>query len=113
MFRADIDPDMLFAEAYELRDELSDLNEVVSIDCMATTIFDALPAEKYSTITIQAMNNPHLNLGEVKSMMKSISINHSRRSVSKRGQKSYRKSRDSGRALTMRDRVTSLHCSLL
>ena len=89
---------MFVAEAYELRDELSDLNEVVSTVCLATAIFDALPADKYSTITIQAMNNPHLSVGEVKSIMKAILINHSQRSVPRKGQKSYRKSDDSGRA---------------
>ena len=112
MIRADTDPDIFVAEAYELRDELSDLNEVVSTNCMATTIFDALPAEKYSTITIQTTNSPNLSLGEVKSVMKAISINHSQRLVPKRGQKSYRKSRDNGRALKMCNRVTNLHCSL-
>ena len=86
MIRADTDPDMFVAEAYELRDERSDLNKVVllSTDCMATGIFDALPAEKYLTITIQAMNNPDLSLGEVKSVMKEISIKHSQRSSVKK-----------------------------
>ena len=112
MIRADTDRDVIVAKTYELRDELSDLNEVVSTVRLATTIFDALPPEKYSTITIQAMNNPNLSLGEVTSMMKAILIKHSQRSVPKRGQKSYRKSRDSGRALTMRGRVANLHCLL-
>ena len=113
MIRADTDPDMFVAEVHELRDERSDLNEVVSTDCMATAIFDALPAEKYLTITIQAMSNPDLSLGEVKSMMKEISLNHSQRSsVKKKETNVIPYGCDSGRALTMRDRVTNLHCSL-
>ena len=52
VIEADTDPDVFVADAYELRDELRDLNEVVSTDRLATTIFDALPGEKYSTITI-------------------------------------------------------------
>ena len=46
MIRADTEPDIFVAEAYELRPELSDLNDIVSTNCMATTTFDALPAEK-------------------------------------------------------------------
>ena len=42
-------------EIYQLRDKLCDLEEVVSAERLASTIIDALPAEKYFTIKTQAI----------------------------------------------------------
>ena len=47
--------DVFMSEIYQLHDELSDLDEVVSLESLITIILDALPAEKYPTIKIQAI----------------------------------------------------------
>ena len=50
MMRADTDPDVFISEFFQLRDEISDLGEVVSTQCLTTIILDALAAKKYSTL---------------------------------------------------------------
>ena len=58
MIRAVTDPHVFLSEMYQLSDELSDLEEVVSTMRLTTIFLDALPAEKYSTIKIQAIRDP-------------------------------------------------------
>ena len=43
MVRADTDPDLLFYEGFQLRDELRDVSEVVFTERLATIILDVLP----------------------------------------------------------------------
>ena len=69
--KTDADPNIIFmSEIYQLRNRFSDLDEVVSTERLATIIPDALPAEKYSIIKIQATRDPDLSLEEIKIMMK-------------------------------------------
>ena len=58
--RADTDPDMFPSEVFQLRDKLSDLGEVVSIERLTTIILDASPTEKYSKTKIQPVRDPDL-----------------------------------------------------
>ena len=87
-----------------LRDELSDVGEILSTERLTTIILGAFPAEKDSTIKIQTIRYPHSSLRKIEGMMKTIFINHTERSsVTKRSQQSYRKVFDSGRDSTMHD----------
>ena len=55
--------DAFMSENDQLRDKLSDLDEVVFTERLTTTIVDALPADKYSTIiTSQAVIDSDLSL---------------------------------------------------
>ena len=102
---ADANPDVFLSEFFQLRDKLSDLGELVSNKRLTTFILDALSKEKYFILKVRSIGNPDLGLEEITSMMKTIFINHSERSlVPKSGQESYRKSRDSGREPTMNGR---------
>ena len=77
--RFNIDHDVFLSEGCQLRNELSDLGEVVSNEHLTTIILDALPEGRYSKLT-------------------TIFINHLERwSVPKRSQELYRKRRDSSR----------------
>ena len=87
---------------YQLRDELNDLGEAVSTERLSTIILDALPAKKYSTIKVQAIQDPDLSLEDIEGMIKAIFINHSETSsVPTRSHESYRKGCDSGCEPTM------------
>ena len=113
--RFDADPNVVLSEVFQLRNELSDLGEVVSNERLTTIILHALSKKKYATIKKQAIRDPDLCLEELTNMMKTIFINHSERSsVSKRSQESYRKSRDSVREPTKNgsetEMVTGITC---
>ena len=60
--KADTDPHVFMSEIYQLRDKLSDLNEVAYTEQSTTIILDALPVEKYSAIKTQAIRYPDLSL---------------------------------------------------
>ena len=53
--KADTDPDKVMSEIFQLLDELGDLYEVVSTECLITMILDVLPVEKYSTINFRLL----------------------------------------------------------
>ena len=55
MVKANIDSDVFSSEVYQLRDDLSEMDEVASTESSTIIIIDALPAEKYSTIKILAV----------------------------------------------------------
>ena len=59
---ADNDLDVFLTEAYQLRDELSDLDEVTSTQRLTTIILGALPAEKSTAIKFQVIRDPDLSL---------------------------------------------------
>ena len=51
VMKADTGPDVFLSEINQLRDELSDLDEMVSTEYLTSTlILEALLAEKYSII---------------------------------------------------------------
>ena len=47
-----IDSDVFLSEVFQLRDELSDLGEIVSNDRLTIIVLDVLPDEIYSTIKV-------------------------------------------------------------
>ena len=65
VMRADIDSDVFLSERYQLRDELSDLGKAVFTERLTAIVLDALTAEKYPTIKIQAIRDPGLSLKEI------------------------------------------------
>ena len=63
------------SEINQIRDELSVSDEEVSTERLSTIFLDALPAEMYSTVKCEAIQDPHLNLEHIQRMMKrSLSI---------------------------------------
>ena len=74
--RADTDSDRFLSELYQLREEFSDLGEVVSIERLTMIILDAFPAEKYSTIKIQEIRYLDLSLVKIEAMIKMIINNY-------------------------------------
>ena len=73
------------SEINQIRDELSVSDKAVSTGLVATIFLDALPAEMYSTIKLEAIRDPDLNLGYIQRMMRTIFINHLERvSVTKK-----------------------------
>ena len=96
---------MFLPQGFQLCDELSDLGERESNKQLTTIILDDVPAEKYSTINVQAIRDQNSSLKNIMGIMKTIFINHSERSsIPKLSQESYRKGHDGGRDSTVRDR---------
>ena len=60
LMRSNIDHDVFLSEVFQLRDELSDLGEVVSNERLTTIILDALPEERYSKLKAQSIKDPRL-----------------------------------------------------
>ena len=58
--QADIDHDVFLSEGFQLRDELSDLGEVLSNEHLTTIILDALSEERYSKLKVQSIKDPRL-----------------------------------------------------
>ena len=58
--RFNIDHDVFLSEDVQLRDELSDLGEVVSNEHLTTIILDALPEKRYSKLKVQSIKDPRL-----------------------------------------------------
>ena len=93
MMTADNDLDAFLTEAYQLRDELSDLDEVASTKRLTTIILGVLLAEKSTAIKFQVIRDPDLSLEiyiyiiyiyiyicTIERIMKTIFINNSERS---------------------------------
>ena len=76
MVKAYTDTDVFLSEINQIRDELSVSDEAVSTGRVATIFLDALPAGMYSTVKIEAIRDPDLNLGYIQRMMRTIFINH-------------------------------------
>ena len=58
--RFNIDHDVFLSEGFQLRNELSDLGEVVSNEHFTTIILDALPEGRYSKLEVQSIKDPRL-----------------------------------------------------
>ena len=112
--RSDIDPDVFLSEVFQLRDELNNLGETVTDERVTTIILDALPEEMYSTVKMQSVNYPDLELEEIIGRTKTVFLNHSKRSsVPRRSKESYRKVRSSGhesRTDYVRESAMTLTC---
>ena len=79
MVKPDTDPDVLLSEIDQIRDELSVLDKVVSTERSTIIILDALPAEMYSTVKLEAKRDPDLSLEQIQRMMRTIFINQPER----------------------------------
>ena len=100
--KADTDSDVFLSEVDQLRDKICDLEEVVVTDHLTTKTLDALPAEKYSTIKVQVIRYPDLNLEKIERMMKTIFVNHSKRlPFTEKSQQSNRSDRGNDRGSAM------------
>ena len=113
----DTDPDVFLSEINQVRDELGVLDETVSTERLTTTIHDALPAEMYSTVKLEAIRDPDLSLEHIQRMMRTLFINHSERlSVTKKNpesnryQGSNRRERKTGRESAMSTALITRHC---
>ena len=79
VMKPDTDPDVFLSEINQIRDELGVLDETISTERLATIILDALPAEVYSTVELEAIRDPDLSLEQIQRIMRMIFINHSER----------------------------------
>ena len=77
--KADSGSDVFLSEINQIRDELSVLDEEVSTGRLATKNLDALPAEMYSTVKLEAIRDPNMSLEQIQRMMRTTFINHSER----------------------------------
>ena len=106
----DTDPDVFLSEINQMRDELGVLDEMVSTEHLTTIILDALPAEMYSTVKLEAIRDPDLSLEQIERMMRTIFINHLERvSETKKNQESNRRSRENGRASALSTPFITCH----
>ena len=69
VMKVDTDPVLFLSEIDQRRNELGDLDEVGSTKYLTTIILDALSAEKYSTIKLQAIRDPDLSLELIQRMI--------------------------------------------
>ena len=58
--QAGLDHDVFLSQGFQVRDELSDLGEVVSNEHLTSVILDALPEERYSKLKVQSIKDPRL-----------------------------------------------------
>ena len=65
MMKPDTDPDLFLSEMHHIRDELGVLDETGPIEHLTTIILDALPAEIYSTVKLEAIRDPDLSLEQI------------------------------------------------
>ena len=59
------DPDVILSEINQIRDELGVLDKTVSTERLDTIILDALPAEMYTTVRLEAVRDPDLSLEQI------------------------------------------------
>ena len=114
--KSDTDPDVFLSEINQIRDELGVLDKTVSTERLTTVIIDALPAEMYSTVKLEAVRDPDLSLEQIQRMMRTIFINHSGRlpvtkknPESKRYQESKRRCREIGKQSAMSTAFITCH----
>ena len=112
----DTDPDVFLSEINKIRDELGVLDETISTERLTTIILDALSAEMYSTVKLEAIRDPDLSSEQVQRMMRTIFINHSERlsrtkinPESNRYQGSNRRGRETGRESAMSTALITCH----
>ena len=81
-----------------MRDELSDLDEVICPERFTKIVLAALPAEMYSTIKIEAIQDPDLTLEQIQRMMRrNMIINHSERLPATKKDNKFRKNQVANR----------------
>ena len=110
MKRADTDPDVFLSEIHQTRDELSDLDEIVSTERLTTIILDAFPVERYPTVKLEAIPDLDLSLEQIQPMMRTIFINYSEMlSVTNKNQELDRRGRENGREAAMSTAFINCH----
>ena len=82
---------------YQVCNELGALDETISTERMTTIILDALPADMYSTVKLEAIRDPDLSLEQTQRMMRTIFINHSERSSVTKDNPEYNRHQGSNR----------------
>ena len=114
--KPDTDPDVFLSEQNQIRHELGVLDETVSTECLTTIILDALPAEIYSTVKLEAIRDPDLSLEHIQRMMRTIFINHlektsvtEKNQESKKYHESNRRCRKNGRESAMSTAYITCH----
>ena len=65
VMKPDTDPDVFLSEIHQIRDELGGFDETISMERLTTIILDALPAEMYSTVKLEAILDPDLSLEQI------------------------------------------------
>ena len=116
MMKPDTDRDVFLSEICQIRNELIVLDEAASTERLPTIILDALPAEMYSTVKLEATRDPDLSLEPIQRVIRTVFINHSERmSVTKnnqefkRYQESNRRGRKNGRESAMSTAFITCH----
>ena len=77
VMKPDTDPDVFLSEINQICNELGALDETISTERLTTIILDALPADMYSTVKLEAIPDPDLSFEQIQRMMRTIFINHS------------------------------------
>ena len=62
VMKLDADPDVFLSEINQIRDELGVLDETVSTERLTAILLDALLAEMYSTVKLEAIRDPDLSI---------------------------------------------------
>ena len=114
--KPDTDPDVFLSETNQICDELGALDKTISTERLTTIILDALPADMYSTVKLEAIRDPELSLEQIQRMMRMVFNNHSERlSVTKKNpesnryQGSNRTGRETGRESAMSTAFITCH----
>ena len=68
--KPDTGPNIFLPKTNQIQDELSVLEKSVSTERLTTIILDALTAEMYSTVKIEAIRDPELSLEQIQRMMR-------------------------------------------
>ena len=112
--KPDTDPDVFMSEINQIRDELDVLDKMVSTEHLTTIILDALPAEMYSTVKLEAIRDPDFRLEHIQRMMITIFINHSEKlSVTSNNRESNRYQGSSNRRGRETGRESAMSTSLI
>ena len=78
-----MDPDQFLADIYHLKDELTEVGKVFSIERLTTVILDASPSENYSVLKKQSIRDRYRSgLVDVERMMRTIHVNDVEKSSS-------------------------------
>ena len=87
VMKPDTDPDVFLSEIKKYAMNLVFWTKQSQLSARLTIILDALPAEMYSPVKLEAIQDPDLSLEQIQRMMRTIFINHSERvSVTKKNQ---------------------------
>ena len=114
--KPDTNLDVFLSDINQICNELGALDKTISTERLTIIILDALPADMYSTVKLEAIRDPDLSLEQVQQMIRTIFINHSERlsltkniPESNRYQGSNRRGRETGRESAMPTAFITCH----